>query len=184
MPVNIVTCMGYGKEKIMISKKMEAELNGQINKELYSSYLYLSMSAYCMEEGFSGFANWLRIQAMEERDHAMKIFDHVLERGGHVELQTVEQPASDWINFVNIFEATLKHEQFITSSINHLMEVANEEKDFASMSFLNWYVNEQIEEEANADELYKKIKYVSDDKNAMLQMDKDLAARVYTAPVA
>ena len=164
----------------MLTKKMEAELNEQINKELFSSYLYLSMSAYCAQTGFMGFANWMRIQAQEETDHAMKLFDYVLERGGCLELKTIEQPDSTWINLTNVFEATLKHEQFITSSINHLMEVAMEEKDFATIAFLNWYVNEQIEEEATADELVKKLQFVADDKNAMLTLDKELAARVYT----
>ena len=183
MPENIVIFMGYGKEKIMITKKMEAELNEQINKELYSSYLYLSMSSYCASTGFMGFANWMRIQAQEELAHAMKIFDYVIERGGNAELKTVEQPDSTWINLTNVFEATLKHEQFITSSINHLMEVAISEKDFASMAFLNWYVNEQIEEEATADELLKKLQYIAEDKNAMLTLDKELSTRVFT-PIA
>ena len=177
---NIVIYMGYGKELIMLTKKMETELNEQINKELYSSYLYLSMSAYCAEVGFAGFANWMRIQAKEELDHAMKLFDYILERGGNAFLAKIEQPDATWTNMTNVFEATLKHEQFITSSINHLMEVATEEKDFASMSFLNWYVCEQIEEEANADELLKKLQFAGDDKNAVLMLDKELAARVYT----
>ncbi len=180
MLVNTVIYMGYGKEITMLTKKMEAELNGQINKELYSSYLYLSMSAYCNSIGFLGFANWLRIQAKEELDHAMKLFDFILERGGNASLATVEQPDAEWVNLSNVFDATLKHEQFITSSINHLMEIAVEEKDFASMSFLNWYVSEQIEEEANAEEIVRKLQFVGDDKNAMLTLDKELAARVYT----
>ena len=183
MPESIVTFMGYGKEKTMLTKKMEAELNEQVNKELYSSYLYLSMSAYCNETGFLGFANWMRVQAQEELAHAMKLFDHILERGGEVKLATVNQPDAQWINLTNVFEATLKHEQFITSSINHLMEVATEEKDFASVSFLTWYINEQIEEEANADELLKKLKFIGDDKNAMLTLDKELSTRVFV-PIA
>jgi len=183
MPANIVIYMGYGKERTMLTKKMETELNEQINKELYSSYLYLSMSAYCAEVGFAGFANWMRIQAKEELDHAMKLFDYILERGGNAFLAKIEQPDATWVNMTNVFEATLKHEQFITSSINHLMEVATEEKDFAAMSFLNWYVCEQIEEESNADELLKKLQFAGDDKNAVLMLDKELAARVYT-PIA
>jgi len=167
----------------MLTKRMEEELNEQINKEMYSSYLYLSMSSYCAQTGFMGFANWMRVQAQEELDHAMKIFDYVIERGGCPVLKTIEQPDATWINLTNVFEATLKHEQFVTSCINHLMGVAMEEKDFASISFLNWYVDEQIEEEANADELVKKLQFVAEDKNAMLTLDKELAARVYT-PIA
>lgn len=163
----------------MITKRMEEELNEQINKELYSSYLYLSMSAYCAATGFMGFANWMRVQAQEELAHAMKIFDYIIERGGDAKLAAVNQPDATWINLTNVFEATLKHERFISASINHLMEVAMEEKDFASMSFLNWYIDEQIEEEANADELLKKLQFISEDKNAMLLMDKDLATRVF-----
>jgi len=164
----------------MLSKKMEEEFNGQVNKELYSAYLYLSMSSYCAATGFMGFANWMEVQAKEELDHAMKMYDHIIERGGNAKLATIQQPDAVWANLTNVFEATLKHEQFVTSCINHLMEIAVAEKDFASMNFLNWYINEQIEEEANADELVKKLQFIGDDKNALLSLNTELAARVYT----
>jgi len=183
MLVHCVICMGYGKEKKMLSKKMEAEFNEQINKEMYSAYLYLAMATYCANTGFMGFANWMRVQTQEEMAHAMKMYDYVIERGGNVELFTINQPDQTWANLTNVFEATLKHEQFVTSCINHLMEVAMEEKDFASIAFLNWYVNEQIEEEANADELVKKLQFIANDKNAMLLLNNELSARVFT-PIA
>ena len=161
----------------MLSKKMEAEFNSQINKEMYSAYLYLAMSTYCANVGCCGYANWLKVQAQEEMTHAMKMYDFVLERGGEVVLEAIEKPQSQWSGLVDVCEAVLKHEQYVTSCINHLMEVAIEEKDYASNSFLTWYVNEQIEEEANADELCKKTRFAGEDKNAILLLNEQLAAR-------
>ena len=143
---NIVIFMGFGKEKIMLSKKMEAEFNAQINKEMYSAYLYLSMSTYCAGVGCCGYASWLKAQANEDMEHAMKMYDYVLERGGEVVLEAIEKPQAAWSSIIDVCENVLKHEQYVTSCINHLMEVAIEEKDYAANSFLTWYVNEQIEE--------------------------------------
>ena len=177
MPENIVIFMGYGKEKTMLSKKMEAEFNAQINKEMYSAYLYLAMSTYCANVGCCGYASWLKAQANEEMEHAMKMYDYVLERGGEVVLEAIEKPQTSWNNILDVCENVLKHEQYVTSCINHLMDVAVEEKDYASNSFLTWYVNEQIEEEANADELCKKTRFAGDDKNAILLLNEKLAER-------
>jgi len=184
MLVRIVIFMGCGKEKIMISKKMEAEINEQINKELYSAYLYLAMANYSASTGLMGFANWMRVQVQEEMAHAMKMYDYVIEPRGNVELTAIDQPSQlTWNSLLDMFEATLKHEQFVTSRIHHLVEVATAEKDYAAIHFLNWFVNEQVEEEAHADELVKKLQFIADDKNAMLSLNNELAARVFV-PIA
>ena len=161
----------------MLSKKMEAEFNAQIQKEMYSAYLYLSMSTYCANVGCCGYAHWTRKQAQEEMEHAMKMYDYVLERGGNVVLEAIEKPQSEWKSIAEVCEAVLKHEQYVTSCINHLMDVAVEEKDYASNSFLVWYVNEQIEEEANAEDLCKKTAFAGDDRNAILLLNSKLAER-------
>lgn len=166
----------------MLSNKMEMEYNKQINREMYSAYLYLSMSAYCASIGFMGFSNWMKVQAEEEMFHAMKMYDYVIERGGEISLEIIDKPDAKWDNLLAVFQAVYKHEQFVTSCINNLMGFAMDEKDFASVSFLSWYVNEQIEEEASADELCKKIEYAFDDKNAMLLLNDQAATRVFVAP--
>ena len=175
--------MGFGKEFVMNEKLADA-LNEQINKEMFSAYLYLSMSAYCASIGLTGFANWMRVQYDEEFFHATKIFNYLIERGHKVELKAIEKPENNWSDIINVFEATYKHEQFITSSINKLMYIAFEVKDYAAQSFLSWYINEQVEEEANADELLKKLQLIKGDYNALLNIDKDCAARVFVPPSA
>jgi ferritin len=168
----------------MFSKKMEAAINMQIDEELFSAYLYLSMSTYFADKSLNGFANWMRIQAQEEQFHAMKFFDYVQERGGKVELFAIEKPENHWDSIQTIFEETLKHEEHITSKITELVVIANEENDFASQNFLQWYIDEQVEEEAAASEILEQIKFLGENKHGILMLDREYKARVYTPPVA
>ncbi len=167
-----------------MNEKLVKALNEQINKEMFSAYLYLSMSAYCASIGLTGFANWMRVQYDEEFFHATKIFNYLIERGEDVELQAIDKPQKSWADIIAVFEATYEHEKFITSSINSLMDIALDVKDYAAQSFLSWYINEQVEEEANADELLKKLKLIKGDYNALLNIDKDCATRVFVQPAA
>ncbi len=168
----------------MINIRMEKAINEQINAELYSGYLYLSMSAYAESQNMSGVANWLRVQAQEEQFHAMKMFDYVNERGGTVVLDAIEKPATEWDNFVEMFEEVYAHEQKVTSLINNLVEIAMEEKDHATFNFLQWYVEEQVEEEANASSLLEQLRFVDGKGSGFFMIDRELKARVFTPPVA
>ncbi len=167
----------------MVNEKMENALNSQINKELYSAYLYLAMQAYFQELDLQGFVNWMNIQVQEEVAHAMGLYNYVIERGAKVVLNSIDKPETNWKTPLEIFENVLKHEQFVTSSINTLMDIAEEIRDHAAKSFLQWYVKEQVEEEASAGAVLAKLKLIGNDANALLQLDKDLAARTFTAPV-
>ena len=166
----------------MLSKKMEKALNEQINKEMYSAYLYMSMSAYSTNIGLSGFANWFMVQYHEEMEHAMKIYDYVHEQGGKVKLMVIDEPPSVFKGPMDMFQKTLKHEQFITKSINDLMDLAIKEKDHATQIFLQWFVTEQIEEEGNDNEIIDKLKLAGDKGNGLFMIDKELGARVYIPP--
>jgi len=159
-------------------------INDQIKWELYSSYLYLSMSAWYDSIGLRGFANWERIQAMEERDHAMKFYDYVLSRGGIIELQAIDAPPSLWESPEMAFEFQYEHEQSVTAKINNLVEIAHEEHDHATYNLLQWFVDEQVEEEENARTILEKLNMVSDETgmSVLFMVDKDLAARVYHPP--
>jgi ferritin len=168
----------------MISKKMSDALNAQINAEMFSAYLYLAMSAWCSERSLAGFANWMRVQAQEEMSHATKIYDYVLERGGHVALDAIDKPAADWASPMAVIEETAQHEAKVTSLINDLMALANKEKDYASHIFLQWFVTEQVEEEASVGEVLERLKMIGKDSAGMFAMDLELAKRVYTPPVA
>jgi ferritin len=168
----------------MISKSLNKAINAQINKELFSEYLYLSMSAWFAKENLDGFANWMLVQAQEEHFHAMKFFNYVIERGGEVELLAIEKPAKEFKNPLAAFKAALEHEQFITKSINELMDLAIKEKDHAARSFLQWYVDEQVEEEANADRIVNQLKMVGDNIQVLFMLDRELGQRTYTEPTA
>ncbi len=168
----------------MISKKMEKALNGQLNAELYSAYLYLSMAAYFESADLAGFANWMRVQDAEERLHAMKFYDYIIERGGRVTLGPIQAPPSDWDSPLAVFEATLTHEQKVTGLINDLMDLAREEKDNASKIFLQWFVNEQVEEEDNAGKVLGQLKLIKDSPQALFMMDREMGQRVFTLPAA
>ena len=167
----------------MISGKLNKAFNEQIQAELASEYLYLSMKAYLRQLNLMGFVNWMDVQVQEEHAHAFGMFDYVHDRGGKVELMAIEQPKLSWDSALNVFEDVLKHEEYITSRINNLMDVAEEERDRAAVSFLDWYLKEQVEEESNVGNVLATLKLIKDDVKALLLLDKDLAARVFTAPV-
>jgi ferritin len=169
----------------MISEKMVDALNVQINKEMYSAYLYMAMSAYSSNIGLSGFANWFMVQYQEEMVHAMKIYNYISDQGAAVELMQIEKPPQEFGTMppaLDMFYATLEHEQFITRSINELVDLAIEEKDHATHVFLQWYVTEQIEEEGNDNEIINKLKLAGEEGNGLFMIDKELAARVFNPP--
>lgn len=167
----------------MISEKLEKAFNDQINKELYSEYLYLSMQAYFERLNLKGFVNWMNVQVQEEHAHAMGMFNYVHERGGKVQLEAIDKPQVDWNSPLHVFEEVLKHEEFVTSRINALMDVAEEVKDRAALSFLDWYLKEQVEEESNVGGVLATLKLIKDDAKALLMLDKELAARTFVAPI-
>lgn len=167
----------------MINEKLEKAFNDQINAELYSEYFYLSMVAYFERMNLQGFKNWMNVQVQEEHAHAMGMFDYLQERGGKVTLQAIEAPKTDWESPLEVFEDVLKHEQLVTSKINALTDVADEVKDRAAVSFLDWYIKEQVEEEANVGNVLKTLKLICNDKNCLYMLDKELAARTFVAPV-
>ena len=161
----------------MLNQRIEKELNSQLNKELFSSYLYMSMSAYFQSVDLLGFANWMQIQAQEELTHAQKFYDFINERGGRVVLEALDKPQTEWDSPLRAFEDALTHEEFITSSINDIVTVTNEEKDYASQIFLQWFVTEQVEEEASVSEVINKLKLMKDAPGAMYMLDKELGQR-------
>jgi ferritin len=167
----------------MLNKKMQEAINSQINAEIYSSYLYLSMSAYFESINLSGFASWMRAQAQEEMVHAMKFYDYVNERGGRVILGPIEAPPSEWESAVSVFDATYQHEQKVTGLINDLVDLAIEEKDHATNNLLQWFVSEQVEEEASASGVLNKAKLTGDAPGGLFMLDQELGARVFTMPV-
>ena len=160
-----------------ISKKIVAALNSQINKEFSSGYLYLSMSAYLEANNLLGFANWMKLQAKEEESHGFKIYNFILERGGEIDLLGIEKPKSDWKSPLEIFKATYEHELKITEAIYNLVEIAKEEKDYATLEFLNWFVKEQVEEEANTSFILEKLELVKDNIGGLFIIDKELGMR-------
>lgn len=168
----------------MLSKKMEKAINEQINAELYSAYLYLSMSAYFAATGLPGFANWMRVQAQEEMFHAMKFFDHVNERGNRVTVKAIGEPPAQWDNPLAVFANALEHEQKVTGLINNLVNLAQSEKDHASSIFLQWFVSEQVEEEASAGTVLQKLKLIGHDASGLFVLDGEMAQRIFTPPVA
>jgi ferritin len=168
----------------MLSKKMQDALNGQINAEYFSSYLYLSMAAYCERIDLKGFGHWFRIQAQEEMVHVMKFFDYVLNRGGEVTLTAIEGPSASWASPLAVFEAALAHEQHITSRIGKLVDLALAESDHATNALLQWFVNEQVEEEASADVIVHQLKLAADTPAALFMIDRELGQRTLGAASA
>jgi ferritin len=166
----------------MLNDKMRDAMNEQINKELYSAYLYQSMMAHFEALGLQGFATWMRIQSMEETLHAYKFYDFMVERGGKVTLTAIDGPETTWPTPLAAFEQVVSHEQFVTSLINNLMDIALEIRDHASTSFLQWYVDEQVEEEATAEQVVNKLKLIGDNPQALLMIDAELGARVFAVP--
>lgn len=168
----------------MISKKLQDAINSQINKELYSAYFYLAMSAYCKTKDLDGFANFFYVQYQEETFHAMKFYNYLLDRGSDVVLTKIDTPPADFKSPLDVFEKTLEHEQFVTKSINDLLDLSIKENDHASASFLKWYVDEQVEEEATVSRLVNRMKLVGDNVGGLFIVDSELKARVFTPPVA
>lgn len=168
----------------MLSTEMQNALNEQINAELYSSYFYLAMEAYFQSQSLAGFANWMRCQTQEELVHAMRIYDFVNERNGRVKLKEIEKPPLEWKTPLKVFEDTYAHEQKVTALINKLVDLAIQESDHATHNFLQWFVAEQVEEEASACAVVDRLKLIGSSGEGLFQIDKELAQRVFTAPPA
>ena len=166
----------------MLNKKIENALNEQINKEIYSAYLYMAMSAHSTNIGLPGFANWFMVQYNEEMEHAMKIYNYVNDQGGKIHLKAIDEPPSTFKDPMDMFKKTLKHEQFVTKSINTLMDLAIKENDHATQIFLQWFVTEQIEEEGNDNDIIAKLDLAGTKGNGLFMIDKELATRIYTPP--
>ena len=166
----------------MLDKKVVELLNQQVNKEFYSAYLYLDFSNYYYDEGLDGFGNWYRIQAQEERDHAMLMLQSLQNNGEKVVLEAIDKPSVEITDAKSVLEAGLKHEQYVTGLIHTIYEAAHSVKDFRTMQFLDWFVKEQGEEENNAETLVKKFELFGDDPKSLYMLDNELGARVYSAP--
>ena len=164
----------------MLSEKLENMLIEQVKNEFYSAYFYLSMAAWFTSKNLNGFANWYTVQAQEERDHATMLMNYILRVGGNAEFRAIEAPDTDFKSPMDIFEKTLAHEQKVTGMINELMGAAMDERDFKTQHFLQWFVNEQVEEEENENGLIEKLKISNNSEGGILYMDNEAAARVYT----
>lgn len=167
----------------MVSTKMEFTLNQQLNDEFFSSYLYLSMAAYFESVSLMGFANWMHVQVKEENFHAMKFYNFISERGGRIKLHQIDVPKTEWNNAAELFDEVLEHEKKITKSINELINLALEEKDHATNIFLQWFITEQVEEEANVNNVINKLKLMADAPGGLFMIDNELAQRVFVPPV-
>ena len=157
-------------------------LNDQINKELYSAYLYMSFADYYEDEGLSGFANWYMIQAAEERDHALIFRKYLLDIGKSVQLKGIDQPDKTFSSYLGPLEAALEHEKYVTSLINDIYGAAHDVKDYRTMKFLDWFIEEQLEEETNAEDMITKMKLFGTDAKALYDLDQEYAARAYSVP--
>jgi len=161
----------------MLNAAIQDAMNKQVNAELYSAYLYLSMAADFEETGLRGMAHWMQVQAKEEASHALKFFKYIADRGGRVTLAAIAAPPTKWDSPQAIFEEVYKHECHVSGLINKLVELAEAEKDHASAVFLQWFINEQVEEEANASEILHQIKTMGDSKQGLFMLDHHLAQR-------
>ena len=166
----------------MISKKMEKALNHQINREIYSGYMYLAMASYAKDSGLNGVANWFTVQLEEELSHARKLYDYVQQQNGKVFLDAIEAPPADFDSVADLFGKTLEHEKKVTAMIHDLAALARSEKDVATEIMLQWFVTEQVEEEANASEIIQKLKVFGEQGNALLAIDQELGQRVFSPP--
>ncbi|MGM0441791.1 MAG: ferritin [Elusimicrobiota bacterium] len=165
-----------------ISKKLEKAINRQINRELWSAYLYMSMASYLDSVGLEGFARWMKAQTKEEMTHAEKLYNHLTERDGRAVMDDLEAPPSGWESVMDVFEYTYKHEQKVTSLINDLMELAIEERDHAAQNMLNWFVEEQVEEEDSVKKIIDKLNLVDQTTGGIYMLDKEMGQRVFTPP--
>jgi len=166
----------------MIKKALENALNEQINAEFHSAYIYLSMSSYFLSVGLAGYANWMRVQYQEELAHATRFFDYVNERGGRVKLAPIGEVQVNFEGVVDVYEKTLEHEQLVTGMINKLMDISIQESDHATKSFLQWFVDEQVEEEANVEQILNNLKLIKGEGQGLLMMDREMQTRVYVNP--
>ena len=166
----------------MLSEKMTEALNQQVNEELFSAYLYLSMSAHFDHQNLKGTASWFRVQTQEEMVHAMKLFDFITERGGAVNLKQIKGPDTEWESPLAAYEAAYKHECYISSCINTLVDLARAEGDHATENFLQWFVTEQVEEEASADGVVQQLKLAGDQGPGLFMVDRELGTRVFVPP--
>jgi len=168
----------------MIKKALENVLNEQINAEFHSAYIYLSMSSYFLSVGLGGYANWMRVQYQEELAHATRFFDYLNERGGRVKLAPIGEVQVDFSGIVDVFEKTLEHEQVVTGMIDHLMDLSIQQSDHATKSFLQWFVDEQVEEEANVEQILNNLKLINGEGQGLLMMDREMQTRVFVNPFA
>ena len=168
----------------MIKKSLENALNEQINAEFHSAYIYLSMSSYFLSVGLGGYANWMRVQYQEELAHTTRFFDYVNERGGRVKLSPIQEVQVDFSGIVDVFEKTLEHEQIVTGMIDHLMDLSIQESDHATKSFLQWFVDEQVEEEANVEQILNNLKLINGEGQGLLMMDREMQTRIFVNPFA
>lgn len=166
----------------MINKKMESAINEQMNWELYSSYMYFSMASYFESQNLKGCSSWMRVQAMEELSHFKKMYDFLTARGGRAVMSEIKAPPAEWKNALDAFEETLKHEEHVTSRINDLVDIALELRDHASNSFLQWFVDEQVEEEESVNDVLQNLKLNESNPGGLFIIDKELGARVFTPP--
>ncbi len=167
----------------MISEKLLKELNNQINFEFYSAHIYLAMAAYCAAEDFDGFSNFFKVQAEEEKFHAMKFYNYVNEMNGRVVLEGMPDPQNEYSSLLHAFEVSLAHEKIVTSKIYNLTDIATEEREHATISLLKWFIDEQVEEESSFNGIIKKLTRIKDDPASLYMLDTELAARVFVPPV-
>jgi ferritin len=163
----------------MINSKIEKSINSQINEEINSAYIYLSMASYLESKGLKGFANWMNVQVLEELSHAKKLQNFLLERDGKVELEAIPKPIKDWKSVINVFKEAYNHEQYITSCINKMLKLSRVQEDYATEGMLQWFVSEQVEEEANVSEIVGKLQAIKESNDGILFLDKELSTRVF-----
>lgn len=166
----------------MISEKLLEELNLQVKYELYSAHYYLAMAAYCASKDLNGFANFFIVQAEEETFHAMKFFDFINDMDGRVKMLELEEPKNDYESIIDVFENALEHEKFVTSRIYKLMDIATEEKEHATISFLKWFIDEQVEEENSMKDILSQLERLKENSHGLYMLDKEMASRVFTPP--
>lgn len=168
----------------MITKKLEEAINEQINFEFYSAYIYLAMSAWLNDQNMNGFSHWMQIQAREETFHAMKLFNYIHDRGGHVRLQSIKQPELEWKSFLDVFKHAHQHEQTVTSRFSNLTDLAMQERDHVTTVLLQWFITEQIEEEATVRNIVDQLSMIGESKDSIFMLDRELNQRQVSPMVA
>jgi ferritin len=166
----------------MLKEEIEKALNNQLNKEFYSAYLYLSLASYYEHQNLPGFSNWMKVQNQEENAHTMKFFKYINERGGKVLLSGVETPPTDWDSPLKAFEHVLEHEKIVTENINELIDLGMKHKDHATTNFLQWYIEEQVEEESTVSNIIAQLRMVHGSNESLYLLDKEMAGRVFVDP--